>query len=144
MPQRTLLEPAKAKRQDDAPSSFACRPIGEGLGATWLRASGALDLAAAPQLAAVLHAACQEQHLVILDLRELTGLDQSGVRAIVDATIVAQREGPRLLLVPAPPLVHRAFALTGSSDDIDVLKLDPDEQLDEMLGQRSRRRFLAR
>jgi anti-anti-sigma factor len=144
MPQRTLLKHATSERIGDARPLFACVPINEGLGATWLRASGELDRASAPRLADALRAARRKQHLVVLDLRELTLIDSAGVCAIVDATFAARREGPRLLLVPAAPLVHRIFALMGSSDDIDVLNLGPDEQPIELFAHRSRRRFIAR
>lgn len=144
MSQRTLLEHTRAELLDDAPESFSCIPIDDGLAATWLRASGELEMASAPRLAQALRVARRKQHLVVLDLRELTLIDSTGVRAIVDATLVARREGPRLLVVPAAPLVQHAFAVMGRSDDIDVLNLDPDEQPVEIFARRSRRRFIAR
>ena len=47
-------------------------------------------------------------------------MDSSGVKAIVDASIRARRDGRRLLLLRGPPNVDRVFALTGTSDKVEI------------------------
>jgi anti-sigma B factor antagonist len=75
---------------------------------------GELDIATAEQLA---------QHLreiradgadrILLDLRELTFLDSSGLRTIIALDAEARRDGLELGLVQGPPAVERVFAITG-------------------------------
>ena len=61
---------------------------------------GELDLAVAPELEdRVLEALRGGGTSIVLDLRELTFMDSTGVRAIVSAHQVAQEAGADLLLV---------------------------------------------
>jgi anti-sigma B factor antagonist len=53
------------------------------------------------------------QH-VMLDLRELTLLDSTGLRLIVTASRTARARHIRLELLPGPPAVQRVFEITGT------------------------------
>jgi anti-anti-sigma factor len=53
------------------------------------------------------------QH-VVLDLRELTFLDSSGLRLIVTAKRTARERDLLLDILPGPPLVQRIFEMTGT------------------------------
>lgn len=117
---RTLrLVPDAPERLAYEAPPFACTSSNHGAGATWVQASGALDLAAAPELTEVLRNA-REARLVVLDLGRLTFLDSAGVHVVVDASIAARRQGRRLLLLEAPAPVQRMFALTGTSHLVEV------------------------
>lgn len=71
---------------------------------------GELDMATCPEL---------ERHLrelrdagfdrVVLDLRELTFMDSSGLRAIIREDAAARAEGRTFSLVAGPPAVQRTF-----------------------------------
>ena len=64
---------------------------------------------------------------IMLDLRELTFIDSTGLHALLRATDRAKTDGHRLLLVGARPSARRLFELTGTEfllddqDAVDVL-----------------------
>lgn len=123
MSQTELLPPPSPISPRAAPDHFAC---------SWSRAmdvarvhvTGELDLAAAPGLELALREAELHARLVIVDLRELTFIDCSGVRAIVTATVRARRAGRRLIVVRGPAQTDRVLALAGASDALEIT--DPD------------------
>ncbi len=104
---------------------FVSRQSGGGLGASWVYAAGELDLATSPQLEQTLREAQQDARLVVLDLRELTFMDSSGVHAIVDAGIRYRRAGCRMVVVRAPAQVDAVFTLIGVTEDVEIYDLDP-------------------
>lgn len=101
-------------------SCFTCARSDPGLGVVGVRLTGELDLATAPLLKRTLHEARVDASLVVLDLRELTFIDCSGVRVIVNAALHARRDGHRLIAVPGPPQVDRLFTLTGAADIVET------------------------
>ena len=101
-------------------SVFACSWSCGGLDAGWVHMSGALDIASAPELERTLLEPELQTHLVVLDLCDLVFMDSSGVHAIVDASIRARSAGHRLVLVHGSPDINRVFALTGSSDKVEI------------------------
>ena len=50
---------------------------------------------------------------VILDLRETTFLDSSGLHLAVETYDWAMRSGAEFAIIPGPPAVQRAFDVTG-------------------------------
>jgi anti-anti-sigma factor len=60
----------------------------------------------------------------VLDLRELSFVDRSGVHAVVSAGMRARRAGRRLVLLRGRPLVDRMFTLTGNADQLEIVDLD--------------------
>jgi anti-anti-sigma factor len=85
--------------------------------------TGELDISTVPAL---------EQHLgsyqadgvgaIVLDLRDLSFVDSSGLHAFLRARHVAEENGHKLLLVGAPPSARRVFELT----ELDFLLDEPE------------------
>lgn len=61
--------------------------------------------------------------MVVLDLRELTFMDSSGVHAVVDANLRARKAGRRLVVMHVAPQVRGMFAQAGSSGDVEIADL---------------------
>ena len=72
-------------------------------------------------------------HLVVLDLRELTSIDSSGIDVILDAADRGRRYGGRLTLVRGPGEVDRELTLNGVSDQMLVFDLHPAEPAETLL-----------
>lgn len=74
--------------------------------------AGELDLATAPILQERITAAQELQPpLLVLDLRELTFMDSTGLRIVLAADSAARREVRRLVVVRGPDSVHRVFLM---------------------------------
>jgi anti-anti-sigma factor len=54
----------------------------------------------------------QKPHTVVVDLRELTFIDSTGLRTILSADARCRGYGGRLVIVPGPPAVHRVFSIS--------------------------------
>ena len=88
--------------------------VESGRGATKIALSGELDMGTAPIL---------EEHLVraesvgattiLVDLRELSFMDSTGLHAFLAARDRAEANGRQLLLIGAKAPVRRLFELTG-------------------------------
>jgi anti-anti-sigma factor len=94
-------------------------------GATHFVPRGELDLATAPQLEERVLSAVREPsaEAVVLDLRELTFMDSTGVRSIVAAHQAAQQSGARLRVVrPAPDsAVSRVIEISGIDEALGLV-----------------------
>jgi anti-sigma B factor antagonist len=76
--------------------------------------AGELDMAAEPRVTAqVGRAVADGADVVVLDLREVTFLDSTGVRALVLAHRRCEEAGRRLFVVRGRPSVHRVLVLCG-------------------------------
>lgn len=128
MSQAPILTSLTAASSYVGPSPFVCTWKQGGSGAAWVHAAGELDLATAPQLAQTLREALCAR-LVVLDLRELTFMDSSGVHVILDAARVARQASGRLILVRGPAHIDRLLALTGVCDEVETFELNPAEAL---------------
>ena len=74
---------------------------------------GDVDIASAGEIEARIRSAEAEGPSVILiDLRQVSFLDSSGLRLILGAAIRAEAAGRRLVLVRGPERVQRVFELT--------------------------------
>lgn len=83
------------------------------------RLVGEMDLNALPELAAAMEGVRAHGHRrVTFDLRELTFLDSSGLRFLLDRHAEARANGSSIALIPGPPAVQRVFELTGSMDHL--------------------------
>lgn len=109
------------------PATFACTLRDGGLNAAWVRVTGELDLATAPQLEQTLQQADLRAPRIVLDLRQLTFMDSSGVHVIVEASRRARQAGHRLVLVRGPLPVDRVLKLTRASDVLEIVDLEPAE-----------------
>ena len=91
---------------------FAIHVSREGPVAT-VAVTGELDIATVPQLRAALTAVEPGFEELVIDLSACTFFASSGISALLDENARAAREGFRLVVVKAPPEVHRIFDLTG-------------------------------
>lgn len=85
---------------------------------------GELDLATAPELEdKVLNALRDGDQVVVLDLRQLTFMDSTGVRAIVAAHQVAEQTGRELRVVrpPRDSAVSRVIEISGIDDALGLV-----------------------
>lgn len=93
--------------------------------------AGEFDLSSAPQIEDVLKEL--EKHrppLLVLDLRELTFMDSTGLRVMVSADARARDDSRRIVIVQGPEAVHRVFRITGLDDHLDIVET-PDAALAE-------------
>jgi anti-sigma B factor antagonist/stage II sporulation protein AA (anti-sigma F factor antagonist) len=82
--------------------------------------TGELDLGTVPILEG--HLAPFENDgvaAILVDLRDLTFTDTTGIRALIDATDRVITSGRRLILVDARPFVRSVFRLTGTERLLD-------------------------
>jgi anti-sigma B factor antagonist len=127
MPDALTRPDSNASRADALSPAFVCSWTEGGRDAAWVRIAGELDLATAPELERTLEKPPVQARLVVLDLRELSFIDSSGVHAIVNASSRARQAGRRLVVLRGPPQVDRLFALTGSSGELEISDLEPEE-----------------
>jgi anti-sigma B factor antagonist len=104
---------------------FRCILRQSGRDVAWVRVTGELDLATVPQLEQTLGQAQLCARRVVLDLRQLTFMDCAGLHVILDASDHASQAGARLVLVRGPAPVDRVFTLTGTSEAVEIIDLDP-------------------
>ena len=90
--------------------------------------SGDLDLSTLEQLQTALDGSIdgKPEELVVLDLRELTFLDSSGLRAMLALHASQREQGGRLVLVQGPRRVHRVLELTRANEELEIVT-DPAE-----------------
>jgi anti-anti-sigma factor len=81
---------------------------------------GELDLAAAPQLEAALFA---QRGRVVLDLRELTFVDATGLRVLMEAEAHSRQDGKRLRFI-AGDAVRRLFEVAAVPDPLTYAEPD--------------------
>jgi anti-anti-sigma factor len=127
MPQAPAVTSSAAASLRAAPAQFTCTWKEGGSGAAWVHVAGELDLATAPLLRQALRDAQLYARVVVLDLRELTFMDSSGVHVILDAAAGVRRGDGRLILVRGPTHVDRALTLTDASSQVLIVDLDPAE-----------------
>lgn len=79
-----------------------------------IRLSGELDIASVPAFEEALEATDTQN--VVVDLRGLTFMDSTGLRAILVAAKSAASSDVGFALVQGPPHVHRVFEITQTAD----------------------------
>jgi anti-sigma B factor antagonist len=129
MPDTVVSSDLNVSQSSVAEPAFACTLRDDGFGATWVCVAGELDHATAPRLASMLAKATRLARIVVVDLRELTRVDSTGVGAIVDASYSARRDGRRLVIVRGLPRVERLLALIGASHVVEIVELAAGEPL---------------
>lgn len=85
---------------------------------------GELDIANEPALRAHLEALKPHDGPLTIDLRNLTFIDSSGARLLVETDAFARKDGWGLTVIPGPPIVHRVLELTGLTKTLTFA--DPD------------------
>ncbi len=74
---------------------------------------GELDIATAPELAAMLERLRTHRHPVVLDLEGVTFMDSTGLTTLIDAWLESERNGWAFSVRAASPAVRRVVALAG-------------------------------
>lgn len=91
-------------------------------GMVCLALSGEFDLSNAAEVEDALKEIERERPpLLVLDLRELTFMDSTGLRVMVSADARARDDARRLAIVQGPEPVHRVFRITGLDDHLDLV-----------------------
>jgi anti-anti-sigma factor len=87
---------------------------------------GEADLAGTPDLEAALNEACTSgSELTVLDLRELTFIDSSGLHALIKGSQMHRARGCELKIIPGPASLQRLFELTGMNDALSFCDAEP-------------------
>jgi anti-anti-sigma factor len=92
-------------------------------GTVRLALAGEFDLSNASQVEdALVEVERERPALLILDLRELTFMDSTGLRVMVSADARARDDSRRLAVVQGPEPVHRVFRITGLDDHLEMVE----------------------
>ena len=79
--------------------------------------SGEVDLLSTPQIEAALKDAyAADSELIVIDLRNLTFIDSSGLHALATGHELSRTRGQELRIIPGPANVQRLFELTGMNE----------------------------
>ncbi|HEY2536357.1 MAG TPA: STAS domain-containing protein [Solirubrobacteraceae bacterium] len=79
--------------------------------------AGEADLSEAPNIEAALADACAgEQERIVVDLRNLTFIDSSGLRALMGGHEQCVSLGHELRIIRGPANIQRVFELSGMDD----------------------------
>lgn len=89
-----------------------------------LTLSGELDLSGEQEVVAALAEVVRGESIVVIDLRGLTFIDSSGIRALIDALRRCAEARCALYLVPGTAEVQRVLALCGIDEHFNLLE-DP-------------------
>jgi anti-anti-sigma factor len=89
-------------------------------GTAILRLKGELDLATGEQAEAAIARTRGAERLVI-DLRELSFVDSTGIQALLRANLTARQDGTELLVVRGPRPVARLFGLLELDAQLNVV-----------------------
>ena len=84
--------------------------------------SGELDLASAPKLEDEMkHLEERGPGVIVLDLKELSFMDSSGLRALLSADARAREAGRRLVLVRGDERVQRVLKITRLDERLEIV-----------------------
>jgi anti-anti-sigma factor len=93
---------------------------------TRISLKGELDIASAPRVEEeVRRVLGAGDGALLLDLRELTFMDSTGLRAIVRSHEAAERAGRRFAIVRGPEPVDRVFQIVGLEGRFELLDEPP-------------------
>jgi anti-sigma B factor antagonist len=81
--------------------------------------SGEFDISTAPRLRHALYESTSAEE-VVGDFGEVTFVDSSGLRALLEVRSKLEADGRRLVLVHLPDQVRRLFEVAGITDLFDV------------------------
>lgn len=96
-------------------------------GVLFLSLRGELDLSTIQQLDRALSSEVDGRaKVVVIDLRELTFLDSTGLRSMLRLHSRLESSGGRLVLVKGPRRVQKVFELTGAGEELEIV-VDPVE-----------------
>jgi len=90
------------------------------------RLAGEFDMAAVDRFERSLSAdGTSRSPKVVLDMRELTFIDSSGLRAVVMADQRRRADGGRLIVVRGPARVNEVFEVTGVARHLELVDEPP-------------------
>jgi anti-anti-sigma factor len=120
-------EAQRAHRHDTyprrAPRLFSCRVV-YGAGRVTLSLGGELDvMAAAEARSALLSLEPARGGTLVIDLRDLSFMDSTGVRLILQAMDTADRHGAGLVLIKGPEAVQRALEVVGLAEQLTFVEV---------------------
>ena len=91
-----------------------------------LRLTGELDMAGVGQFERLLVAdQAHETRTFVLDMRGLTFIDSSGLRAVIMADQRVRAEGGRFVVVRGPDRVNEVMEMTGVAKQIELVDEPP-------------------
>lgn len=95
-------------------------------GVVRLELRGELDLSTAGKVEEELRRVEGERpELVVLDMKQLSFLDSTGLRLVLSADARARENGRRLVVVRGPEQVHRVFVITRLEDRLEIVDDPP-------------------
>ena len=94
-------------------------------GACVVRLTGEFDLAGVDAFEAELQGLPGAAGILVLDMRGLSFIDSSGLRAVVMADRRIRDDGRRFVLVKGPERVNRVLDLTGVSERLELVDRFP-------------------
>jgi anti-anti-sigma factor len=106
-------------------TAFACSWSHGGEDAACVHLTGELDLSTAPELERTLQEAQARAPVVVLDLRELTFIDSSGLHVIIKANARATQADRRFIIVRGARQFDRLLTVTGVGQRLEIVDLDP-------------------
>ena len=81
---------------------------------------GDVDLATASIVEDELRRAERSEALVVVDLRDISFMDSTGIRMLISADRRMREQGGLLQITHVPPQVHRLFELVGITDHLAI------------------------
>jgi anti-sigma B factor antagonist len=94
-------------------------------GACVVRLTGEFDLAGVDAFEAELQGLPGAAGILVVDMRELTFMDSSGLRSVVMADRHLRADGKRFVVVKGPKRVNRVLDLTGVSERLELVNRFP-------------------
>ena len=115
------------ERSTPPPDVFSC-DIARNDGRAWVRPAGDLDLDTVHRVEAELAELREEGcRNLVLDLRDLTFMDSTGLRLVIRWHTAARDDGFSFGVVPGVDVVQRVFRLTGMDAYLTVAEPPPGE-----------------
>ncbi len=106
--------------------SFDLRVVRNG-SSTHISPCGELDIATTPELEqALADAAASSAGEIVLDLRELTFMDSTGLRALAQANSRADESGVTLAIVRGPRQIERVLEISGLGSLLPLVDAPPE------------------
>ena len=106
--------------------AFAIRIVQSGP-ATHIHPAGELDIATTPALEQAIVAATTERGAaLVLDLRELTFMDSTGLRTLAQTNARAEQDGFSLSIVRGPRQIERVLDISGLGSLLPLVDAPPE------------------
>lgn len=125
-PGRDRITPATRARIARALVSLLDIDISTAGGRSTARITGEIDLSTVTELESRLEEALAEPALLVIDLREVTFMDSSGLRLMLRLDERQRSSGNRLTVIRGGRRVARVLELTGADEQLDLVS-DPAE-----------------